>query len=64
MEKICWNNSNYNDSDVVIIGIPDESQSHALREGTSKAPEQIRKISNLADSYKTSSRKISKTYGK
>ncbi|PIW36046.1 MAG: arginase, partial [Nitrosopumilales archaeon CG15_BIG_FIL_POST_REV_8_21_14_020_33_23] len=57
MEKICWNNSNYNDSDVVIIGIPDESQSHALREGTSKAPEQIRKISNLADSYKRDGKK-------
>jgi agmatinase len=36
---------------VVIIGIPDESQSHSLREGTSEAPERIRKISNLADSY-------------
>lgn len=57
MEKICWNNSNYNDSDVVIIGIPDESQSHALREGTSKAPEQIRKISNLVDSYKRDGKK-------
>jgi agmatinase len=57
MEKICWDNSNYNDSDVVIIGIPDESQSHSLREGTSKAPEQIRKISNLADSYKREEKK-------
>jgi agmatinase len=52
MEKICWENSNYNDADVVIIGIPDESQSHSIREGTSKAPEQIRKISNVMDSYK------------
>lgn len=52
MEKICWENSNYQDSDVVIIGIPDESQSHSLREGTSEAPEHIRKISNCADSYK------------
>ncbi|MBS3923151.1 MAG: arginase family protein [Nitrosarchaeum sp.] len=51
MEKICWNNSKYHDCDVVIIGIPDESQSHSLREGTSKAPDQIRKISNLMDSY-------------
>jgi len=57
MEKICWENSNYNSSDVVIIGIPDESQSHSLREGTSKAPEQIRKISNIADSYKRDEKK-------
>ncbi|MCE9652570.1 MAG: arginase family protein [Nitrosarchaeum sp.] len=52
MEKICWENSSYEDSDVVIIGIPDESQSHAIREGTSQAPGQIRKISNIMDSYK------------
>ncbi|MFB5604739.1 MAG: arginase family protein [Nitrosarchaeum sp.] len=51
MEKICWENSSYEDSDIVIIGIPDESQSHSIREGTSKAPDQIRKISNLMDSY-------------
>ncbi len=57
MEKICWDNSNYNDSDVIIIGIPDESQSHSIREGTSRAPEQIRKISNLADSYKRDEKK-------
>jgi len=57
MEKICWENSNYNDSDIVIIGIPDESQSHSMREGTSKAPEQIRKISNVMDSYKRDEKK-------
>ena len=51
VEKICWNNSEYFDSDVVIVGIPDESQSHSLREGTSKAPDQIRKTSNVMDSY-------------
>ena len=51
MEKICWENSSYEDSDLVIIGIPDESRSHSIRKGTSKAPEQIRKISNLMDSY-------------
>jgi len=57
MEKICWENSNYNNADVVIIGIPDESQSHSIREGTSKAPEQIRKISNVMDSYKRDEKK-------
>jgi len=57
MEKICWENSNYQDSNIVIIGIPDESQSHSLREGTSEAPEHIRKISNLADSYKRDEKK-------
>jgi len=60
MEKICWENSTYDDSNIVIVGIPDESQSHSLREGTSKAPEQIRKISNMMDSY---TREKQKTLG-
>lgn len=52
MEKICWaNTDNYDDADFVIIGIPDESQSHALRKGTEEAPFRIRQISNLRDTY-------------
>jgi len=61
LKPICWNNSNYNDSKVVILGIPDESRSHSLREGTSKGPDQIRKISNLRDSYQRNG-KITKGY--
>ena len=53
MEKICWaNTDNFEESEFVIIGIPDESQSHALRKGTEEAPFKIRQISNLHDSYK------------
>lgn len=52
MEKICWaNTDNFNESEFVVIGIPDESQSHALRKGTEEAPSKIRQISNLRDSY-------------
>lgn len=52
MEKICWaNTENFNDAEFVIIGIPDESQSHALRKGTEEAPFKIREISNLRDSF-------------
>lgn len=52
MEKICWaNTDNFDESDFVILGIPDESQSHALRKGTEEAPSKIRQISNLRDSY-------------
>lgn len=57
MEKICWHSSDYKNSDIVVIGIPDESQSHSLREGTSKAPDQIRKTSNSADSYTRNNKK-------
>ena len=52
MEKICWaNTDNFEQSKFVIIGIPDESQSHALRKGTEEAPFKIRQISNLRDTY-------------
>jgi agmatinase len=34
------------DVDVVIIGVPDESKSHAKRKGTSRAPEVLRIASN------------------
>jgi len=52
MEKICWaNTDNFDEAEFVIIGIPDESQSHALRKGTEEAPCKIRQISNLRDSF-------------
>lgn len=50
--KICWSNTNnFDDSEIVIIGIPDESKSHALRKGASEAPDKIREISCLRDTY-------------
>ena len=52
MEKICWaNTDDFDQSEFVVIGIPDESQSHALRKGTEEAPYKIRQISNLRDTY-------------
>ena len=52
MEKICWaNTDDFEESEFVIIGIPDESQSHALRKGTEDAPNKIRQISNIRDSF-------------
>lgn len=51
-QRICWaNTDNFDESDIVIIGVPDESQSHALRKGSSEAPDWIRRISNLRDTY-------------
>jgi len=52
MEKICWaNTDNFDEAEFVVVGIPDESQSHALRKGTEEAPFKIRQISNLRDSF-------------
>lgn len=51
--KICWaNTENFDESEIVIVGIPDESKSHSLRKGTSDAPHKIREISNIRDTYK------------
>lgn len=49
--RICWANSSFDDSDLVVLGIPDESGSHAIFSGASKAPNHIRKISNSSDVY-------------
>ena len=52
VNKISWaNTENFNNAEFIVIGIPDESQSHSLRKGTEEAPSQIRKISNMRDSY-------------
>lgn len=54
--RICWaNTENYDESKVVILGVPDESKSHSLRKGTSEAPHKIREISNIRDTYKKGS---------
>ena len=53
MKRICWENTDgFEESEFVVVGIPDESQSNALRKGTDEAPNRIRHISNLHDSYK------------
>ncbi len=50
--KICWaNTEDYDEAEIVILGIPDESKSHAQRKGTSAAPDKIREISFQRDTY-------------
>ena len=39
------------EADIVIIGVPDESKSHARRKGTSKGPDIIRIASNESDFF-------------
>jgi agmatinase len=51
--NICWaNTDSFDKSDIVVVGIPDESKSHALRKGTSEAPHKIREVSSIRDTYK------------
>jgi agmatinase len=50
-KQICWANSSFDNSDIVVLGIPDESGSHAIFSGASAAPDHIRKISNSNDIY-------------
>ena len=50
--NICWaNTENFEEAEIVIVGIPDESKSHAMRKGTSEAPDKIRHISATRDTY-------------
>lgn len=45
MKKIVWSNSSFEDSEFVVIGVPDEKGSLTTRKGASKAPDSIRKAS-------------------
>lgn len=50
--KICWSNcSSFEQSDYILVGIPDESHSHSFRRGTSKAPNRVRMLSWDRDVY-------------
>ena len=50
--NICWaNTENFEEAEIIIVGIPDESKSHAMRKGTSEAPDKIRHISATRDTY-------------
>ncbi|MDQ3873823.1 MAG: arginase family protein [Thermoproteota archaeon] len=46
------------DVDVVVIGVPDESKSHALRRGTSRAPDVLRNASNESEFFERGGRLI------
>lgn len=51
-KSICWANCNsYEESDIVIVGIPDQSHSHSIRKGTALAPNAVRDASNKKDVY-------------
>ncbi|HEU4605094.1 MAG TPA: arginase family protein [Nitrososphaera sp.] len=39
------------DADIVVIGVPDESRSHAKRKGTSRAPDVLRIASNESEFF-------------
>jgi len=50
--RLCWaNTDNFDEANIVFLGIPDESKSHALRKGASGAPDKIREISSIRDTY-------------
>lgn len=58
MERICWaNTDSFDESEFVIVGIPDESKSHSIRKGTQEAPFKIRQVSNQRDSYTRNDKK-------
>lgn len=45
------NTSSIDDADIVVIGVPDESRSHAKRKGTSRAPDMLRIASNESEFF-------------
>src|SRR5919106_5018311 len=46
------------EADVVIVGVPDESRSHAKRKGASKGPDSLRRASNYYEFFERDGRRI------
>lgn len=46
------------DADIVVIGVPDESRSHAKRKGTSRAPDVLRIASNESEFFERDGKMI------
>ena len=41
-----WNVTSIEDADITIIGFPDDSKSDAIRTGTKKGPDMLRRVYN------------------
>ena len=45
-------------ADIVVLGIPDESRSHAKRKGASKGPDSLRHASNYYEFFERDGKRI------
>jgi agmatinase len=52
------NSDTVEDANIVVIGVPDESNSHAKRKGTSKAPDALRIASNESEFFERNGKLI------
>lgn len=56
--RFVWGDAEYNEADVVLLGVPDESGSHSSRLGTKLAPDVIRKVSNEREVFEREVRSV------
>jgi agmatinase len=52
------NTDTMKDADIVVIGVPDESNSHSMRMGTSRAPDVLRIASNKSEFFERGGKMI------
>lgn len=52
------NTDKIEDADIIVIGVPDESKSHAKRKGTSRAPDVLRIASNESEFFERGGKRI------
>jgi agmatinase len=52
------NTDSIKEADIVVIGVPDESRSHAKRKGTSRAPDILRMASNESEFFERGGKMI------
>ena len=57
--KLAWaTQEKFEDAEWIVFGVPDESGSHSIRKGTSKAPNKIRQVSNQRSTYYRGNKKF------
>ncbi len=56
--RFAWGDAEYDEADVVLLGVPDESGSHSTRLGTKLAPDVIRRVSNEREVFERETKTV------
>jgi agmatinase len=52
------NVQSFSQADIIVLGVPDESRSHAKRKGASKGPDSLRRASNYYEFFERDGKRI------
>ncbi len=56
--RFAWGDAGYEEADIILLGVPDESGSHSSRPGTALAPDVIRRVSREREVFEREERTV------